>query len=115
MPGLKKLAAAFYASGSGNEPVRDWLLGLDKADRRLVGQSIATAEYGWPIGMPPCRSLGNGLFEIRSTISGGRNARVVFAVVDERMVLLHGFVKISRKTPKADLDVAQRRYSEIRR
>ena len=112
---MKKLAAAFYASGNGNEPVRSWLLGLDKADRRLVGQSIATAEYGWPIGMPLCRSLGNGLFEIRSAISSGRSARVVFAVVGERMVLLHGFVKKSRKTPKADLDVARNRYSEIRR
>lgn len=112
---MKKLAAAFYASGSGNEPVRDWLLSLDKSDRRVVGQSIATAEYGWPIGMPVCRSLRNGLFEIRSTIAGGRNARVVFAVVGEQMVLLHGFVKKSRKTPKADLEVAQSRYSEIRR
>lgn len=114
MPGLKKLPAAFYATANGSEPVREWLLGLEEADRRVIGQNIATAEYGWPIGMPLCRSLGKGLFEIRSNISGGRIARVVFAVVDQRMVLLHGFVKKSRKTPKPDLGLAGKRHKEIR-
>jgi len=114
MPGLKKLPAAFYATVNGNEPVREWLLGLDEMDRRVIGQDIATAEYGWPIGMPLCRSLGNGLFEIRSNISSGRLARVVFAVIDKQMVLLHSFVKKSRKTPKPDLNLAEKRHKEIR-
>ncbi len=114
MSGLKKLPAAFYATANGSEPVREWLLGLDEADRRVIGQNIATAEYGWPIGMPLCRSLGNGLFEIHSNISSGRIARVIFAVIDQQMVLLHGFVKKSQKTPKPDLDLAEKRYKEIR-
>jgi len=63
--------------------------------------------------MPLCRPLGKGLFEIRSDISDGRIARVVFAVVDERMVLLHGFVKKTRKTPKSDLALATKRLKEI--
>ena len=62
----KKLPAAFYATLGGNEPVREWLKGLDEADRRTIGVDIATAEYGWPVGMPLCRSLGKGLFEVRS-------------------------------------------------
>jgi len=111
MSGLKKLPAAFYATVNGNEPVREWLLGLEQMD---IGQDIATAEYGWPIGMPLCRSLGKGLFEIRSNISSGRVARVVFAVIDQQMVLLHSFVKKSQKTPKPDLNLAEKRYKEIR-
>jgi hypothetical protein len=51
---LKKLPAAFYCTASGNEPVREWLKGLEEADRRTVGQDIATAEFGWPVGMPVC-------------------------------------------------------------
>ena len=109
----KKLPAAFYATASRNEPVREWLKGLDDADRRTIGQDIATAEFGWPVGMPLCRSFGKGLFEIRSNISSGRIARVIFAVVSAQMVLLHGFVKKSRKTPKPELDLAAKRMKEI--
>lgn len=109
----KKLPAAFYATLGGNEPVREWLKGLDEADRRTIGVDIATAEYGWPVGMPLSRSLGRGLFEIRSNISDGRIARVIFAVVDRRMVLLHGFVKKAQKTPKPDLELAAKRLKEI--
>jgi phage-related protein len=110
---LKKLPAAFYRTASGREPVREWLKGLDQVDRRIVGQDIATAEFGWPVGMPVCRSLGRGLFEIRSDLSHGRIARMIFCVADERMVLLHGFVKKTQKTPKADLELALKRRREI--
>ena len=113
MAELKKLPAAFYATASDNEPVREWLKGLSGEDRRTVGQDIATAEFGWPVGMPLGRSLGKGLFEIRSDISNKRIARVIFAVIDEQMVLLHGFVKKTRKTPKPDLDLATRRLKDI--
>ena len=110
---LKKLPAVFFESGSGNRPVREWLNSLDQEDRRLIGYDIATAEFGWPVGMPLCRSLGNGLWEIRSSISSGRIARVIFAVVDNEMVLLHGFVKKTRKTPKPEVDLALRRMREM--
>ena len=110
---MKKLPAAFYRTGAGNEPVREWLKRLDQVDRRIVGQDIATAEFGWPVGMPVCRSLGHGLFEIRSDLSRGRIARVIFCVADERMVLLRGFIKKTQKTPKTDLDLALKRKKEI--
>ena len=110
---LKKLPAVFFASGSGNRPVREWLYSLDEEDRRLIGYDIATAEFAWPVGMPLCRSLGNGLWEIRSSIGNGRIARIIFAVVDEQMVLLHGFVKKTRKIPKPELDPALQRKTEI--
>ena len=114
---LKRLPAAFYATAGGREPVREWLKTLGRDDRRRVGEDIATAEFGWPLGMPLCRPncgmMGRGLFEIRSNLSDGRISRVIFAVTGERMVLLHAFVKKSRKTPKADLDLAVRRLQEI--
>ena len=71
MARLKRLPVAFYATAAGNEPVREWLKALGGSDRRTIGQDIATAEFGWPVGMPICRSLGNGLWEIRSSISDG--------------------------------------------
>jgi phage-related protein len=110
---IKKLPAAFYCTAAGREPVREWLKGLDETDRRTVGQDIATAEFGWPVGMPVCGSLGNGLYEIRSDISHGRITRVIFGVADEQMVLLHGFIKKTQRTPKADLDLALKRKKEL--
>jgi len=110
---IEKIPAAFYATASRNEPVREWLKDLNDADRRIVGVDIATAEFGWPVGMPLCKSMGKGLYEIRSNISDRRIARVIFAVVDQQMVLLHGFVKKTQKTPKPDLDLATKRLKEI--
>ncbi|HVY87240.1 MAG TPA: type II toxin-antitoxin system RelE/ParE family toxin [Hyphomonadaceae bacterium] len=110
---LKKLPAFFYQTAAGREPVREWLRALDEEDTKIVGEDIATVEFGWPIGMPVCRSLGNGLSEVRSSLPSKREARVIFAVVSEGMVLLHGFIKKTQKTPKADLTLAKRRLQEI--
>lgn len=110
---MKRIEAVFYESGSGNEPVREWLLGLDREDRRIIGEDIATVEFGYPIGMPVCRSLGNGLYEVRSDISDGKIARVIFIVKRGYMVLLHGFIKKTQKTPKQDIDLAGKRAREL--
>lgn len=114
MVAIKKLPAVFYCTATGREPVREWLMKLDRADRRILGEDIATAEYGWPVGMPVCRPLGKDLYEIRSDISHSRIARVIFCVVEGKMVLLHGFIKKTQKTAKADLDLALKRKKEVR-
>lgn len=94
----------------GGEPIRDWLKGLTPVeDRKRIGLDIQTVEFGWPVGMPVCRPLGDGLFEVRSDLSQHRIARVLFYVDDEqRMVLLHGFVKKTQRTLPDDLDLARK-------
>ena len=106
------LEVAFYKSTQGSEPVRDWLKSFSAADRRIFGEEIKTVQYGWPLGMPLVRKLAPGLWEIR-VILPSRTARIIFTVRGETMVLLHGFVKQSQKTPAADLDTANARYKEI--
>ncbi len=92
---MKRLTARFYRSPMNNQPVRDWLLELTDADRKIVGRDIATVEFGWPIGMPMCRPVGkSGLREVRSTIRDGKvEARVIFGIDGSGMILLHGFEK----------------------
>lgn len=109
----KKIPAYFYQTASSAEPVRDWLKELNDDDRRVMGEDIATAEFGWPVGMPTCRSLGDGLWEVRSSLPSRREGRVIFAVIEKQMVLLHAFIKKTQKTPKADLDLALKRMKEI--
>lgn len=114
-PRRKIIPAFFYRRASGSEPVREWLRGLDAEDRRIIGDGIRTVEFGWPVGMPVCRAMGGGLFEVRSTITHGRIVRVLFCIREGRMVLLQGFVKKTQKTPHAELETALRRKREIER
>ena len=111
----KRLFARFYRTESGNEPVREWLKSLDKPDRFLIGTDIKTVEYGWPIGMPVCRPTGNGLYEVRTKLPGNRILRVIFCIARDQMILLNGFIKKSRKTPKSDLDLAIERKRTLER
>src|SRR2546425_11454576 len=79
----------------------------------VLGRDIQKVEFGWPLGMPYCRSLGNGLWEVRSDLTDGKIGRVIFCVVRERMVLLHGFVKKTQKTAAPDLRLALKRMREV--
>jgi phage-related protein len=109
----KKLPARFYVSAAGRKPVREWILSLPEADRYTVGKDIQKVEFGWPMGRPHCAALGSGLWEVRSTLASDRIARVIFAVGGGGMILLHGFIKKTQKTPKADLDLALKRLKEV--
>lgn len=111
----KILQARFYKSKTGKEPVRDWLLKLAKEDRKAIGEDIATLEFSWPIGKPKCSPMkgSKGLYEVRSNISDGRIARVIFVMIGSQMVLLHGFIKKTQKTPDKDLKLAISRMKEV--
>lgn len=100
----KRLSARFYQIESGNEPVREWLKQLEQSERKIIGADIKTVEYGWPIGMPTCRPMGKGLYEVRSNLPGGKIARVLLCIFEEQMVLLHGFIKKTQKTPQQELN-----------
>ena len=103
------LSVAFFRTTSGNEPVREWLKALPRAERHIIGENIKTVQFGWPLGMPLVRKLDKGLWEVRSRLPD-RIARVLFTTGESRMVLLHGFIKKSQKTPQEDLELAKARH-----
>lgn len=107
----KRVKVVFYRTESGNEPVREWLLALSDKDRKIIGDDLQTLEFGWPIGMPVCRAITSrkGLWEVRSRLTGGRIARVLFCIVGDKMVLLHGFIKKRQKTPPREIEIAVKR------
>ena len=112
-PTLPHTPLSFYRSSSGREPVREWLKALPIADRRAVGLNLMRVQFRWPVGMPLCRALGDGLWEVRSTLPSKRIARVIFCFAEEVLVALHAFIKKTQKTPSAELAIARERMKEI--
>ena len=109
----RKMPVVFYRTPGGAEVVRDWLRSLDEADRQAVGLDLMRVQYRWPVGMPLCRALGDGLWEVRTSLPSNRIARVLFSVQQGRILVLHGFIKKTQKTPPDDLALARRRSREF--
>jgi phage-related protein len=109
-----RIPVVFYRTQAGEEVVRDWLRGLDEPDRRIIGQDLIRVQFRWPIGMPLCRPLGEGLWEVRSDLAGNRIARVLLCFAEQRLVALHGFIKKTQKTPDAVLKLARKRQREFK-
>jgi phage-related protein len=110
------IPVVFYKEkGSENEPVRKWLSSLDKECRKIIGKDMRTVQLGWPLGMPLVRNLGDGLWELRFRFPNNI-ARIIFKMISGEMVLLHGFIKKTQKTPAEDLQLAKiraRKYEEM--
>ncbi len=90
---------------------------LAAADRKIIGGDILAVEMGWPCGELLCKSLSGyaGQREVRSDLPDGRIARMFFSVNGPEMILLHGFVKKSQKTPEKELKLANKRKKEHER
>lgn len=108
------LKVVFYRTEFGNEPVREWLKELPRDDKRQIGEDIKTAQLGWPLGMPLIRKIERDLWEVRTTLQEGIS-RVFFTVDGEYMILLHGFIKKSQKTPQNELKTALTRFGNYKR
>jgi phage-related protein len=111
MKAERPLNVVFFKTEAGNEPVRKWLKALSKEDCKAIGTDVLTVQFAWPVGKPLVDNLGDGIWEVRSRL-GNRIARTLFAVVDEEIVLLHGFIKKQQRTPQAELDLAKKRKKQ---
>ncbi len=110
---LVEIPVIFYRTEGGVEPTRDWLRSLPVEDRRVIGADLATVQVGWPVGMPLCRPLAGGLWEVRSRLPSRRIARLLFFVHEGRIGIVHGFIKKTQATPPAALALARRRMTEM--
>jgi phage-related protein len=108
-----RLVVLFFRTERGSEPVREWLKALSIVEKRIIGEDIKTVQFGWPLGMPIVRKVEPGLWEVRSRLPS-RIARILFTVIEHKMVLLHGFIKKSEKTPADDLTLARQRLAQLR-
>jgi phage-related protein len=109
----RKIELVFFRNDAGSEPGREWLRGLDEAKRRAIGTDLLRAQWRWPVGMPLCRPMGKGLWEVRTDLPSKRTARVLICVYSGCLVALHGFIKKTRATPEDDLMLARKRQKEL--
>jgi len=110
---IPRFQVKFYKTNAGNEPVKEWLLSLEQADKKTIGEDIKTIQFGWPIGMPVSRKVAKDLWEVRSKLNN-RIARVIFTVEGSEIVLLHGFIKKTQKLPQKDFEIAKTRLADLR-
>jgi phage-related protein len=108
MKAERPLRVVFFKTETGNEPVREWLKRLPKEDCKIIGTDILTVQYAWPVGRPLVDNLGDGVWEVRSRLDN-RIARTLFAVVNQEIILLHGFIKKQQKAPADELELAKKR------
>ncbi len=110
---LKPIPLVFWKSATLREPVREWLNELPREDQRTIGRDIAKVQFGWPIGLPLCRPLSSGLWEVRSSLPSKREARVFFGFYEGTLVALHAIIKKTQKTPANELMLARDRLKEM--
>lgn len=112
MVDLRRFPARFFRTKAGHSPVIDWLRALPKEDRAAIGFDLQRLEFRWPIGMPHSRPMGRGLHEMRSRLPSGRTGRLFFFVSGSQLIIVGGFIKKSRTTPRAEIDLARARKRE---
>jgi phage-related protein len=110
---LKPIPLRFWLSATGREPVREWLNDLPREDQRTIGRDIAKVQFGWPVGLPLCRALSGGLWEVRSSLPSRREARVMIGFHDGMLIALHAFIKKGQKTPPDELNLARARLKQV--
>src|ERR1700724_435924 len=109
----KPIPLVFWRSSAGREPVREWLNELPREDQRKIGRDIAKVQFSWPVGLPTCRPLSQGLWEVRSSLPSKREARVLFGFHDGMLIALHSFIKKTRQTSPDELALARQRLKEV--
>ena len=106
-----RLGVVFFRAESGTEPVRKWLKALSESHKKAIGEDIKTVQFGWPLGMPLVEKLARNLWEVRSKVPDGI-ARVLFTVDGQLMILLHGFIKKTRRIPQTEMNTARSRLKQ---
>lgn len=109
------LNVIFFKTEAGNQPVLEWLRSLGDDDRKIIGDDLRTVQFGWPIGMPLCKPLGDGLYEVRSKISDKKIVRLIFFQSEDNLIIVDGFIKKTQRTPKSELDYSKKCKSEYER
>jgi len=106
----------YYQTANGNEPVKDFIEGLDtKLQVKTLRSIQLLEEYGNSLREPESKPLGDGLFELRASFSRGETRVLYFFWHKNKAVLTHGFIKKSQKTPLREIEKAKKYRDDYRK
>jgi phage-related protein len=103
-----------YQESSGKVPILEWLKDFNKDERKIIDRDIKYTQYTWPWKMPLIKPLGGSLMEIRIKLKN-KQVRIFFILHEGVIMLLHGFVKKTQKTPNNELELALKRAKQIKK
>jgi phage-related protein len=91
-----------------NSGINDFLLTLEKSTYAKVVRQIKLLEiYSYKLSMPYSKPISKNLFELR--IRGQQEIRIFYCFYKNKSYLLHVFIKKTRKTPKREIEIAEKR------
>jgi len=104
----------YYKDSRGREPVADFIESLPiEVQARVLRLIDLLADYGVLLKEPYTRQVRGKVRELRITAKSGEVRVLYFGFADKRLVLLHGFVKKTRRTPASDIEIAERRLYDF--
>jgi phage-related protein len=109
---IKQIDVHLYKEESGNSPIGRWLDKFSDKDSKIIGRDIKKIQMNWLVDNLLVKPLGNKMWEIRSKLDN-RIARIIFVFYEGNIVLLHGFIKKTQKTPQQEMDLARERFKSL--
>ena len=99
----------FYQKPDGTEPVKDFILSLNKKMRAKVLRTIQMLAANGPELREPCsKALEDGIFELRVRTGSDSSRIFYFFVIGQKVILTNGFIKKTQKTPPGEIARAKR-------
>ena len=98
----------YHKLANGDKPVKLFIDGLEtKLKVKMMFSVKLLKELGYKLREPYSKHLEDGIFELRAQ-SGNNISRVLyFFYVGEQIILTHGFIKKTQKTPREEIDKAK--------
>lgn len=106
---MKKKTAVFFKTSRGDEPVFDYLESIGEAESGRLYGLIKEVELHGRLTEPHGKKLSGLIYEIRS-----RRHRILYAYDKDTVVLLHAFTKKRQKTDPDDIDLAEKRFRQMK-
>lgn len=105
---MDKFTVEFYEKENGDIPAEEFLDGLNiRMKTKLVGLIKILQEKGNLLREPYSKPLGDGIFELRCKVGNDISRVLYFFYYNGKIIMTNGFVKKTRKTPRAVIDRAK--------
>lgn len=106
---MPKFEVEFYEKLNGEQPAKEFLLGLDKKMRaKMVDTITILQDNGYELREPYSKHLSEGIFELRAKMGSDITRVLYFFYVDRHIILTNGFIKKTQKTPPAEIEKAKK-------